>query len=232
MSNYASIKSKEFRNLDGTSFRIDNVYFPYLSGWVESQRKFREFVKFPARLTDAVVFSGDERAKPEGDEKMEYREKIWNNGKAEFHKVTEKMDKAFYTLFKKVFDVEVTLATPVTFNVWDSEEKREVKKALTSIRVRGLGSSKIKSMLEDLELDGEVPLVDGKDKAGNPAKVRPFDWEDGIRKNLEGKFVKVKVRGTGMDTKYSFKEGEPFTEDEAQPLVKKDKELDLSDIPF
>jgi len=57
--------------------------------------------------------------------------------------------------------------------------------------------------------------------------VRPFDWEDGLRKELEGKYAKVKVRGEGMDTKYSFKEGTPFTEEEP-----KKKELTLEDVPF
>ena len=59
-------------------------------------------------------------------------------------------------------------------------------------------------------MDGDVVMRDGKDKLGNPAKVRPYDFEDAIVPQLLGKFIKFKVRGEGIDTRYTFKEGKEF----------------------
>ena len=55
------------------------------------------------------------------------------------------------------------------------------------------------------EDNGEIiPMVEGKDKAGNAAMVEAYDWEDTAKNLLEGKFIKMKVSGEGMDTKYIF----------------------------
>ena len=65
----------------------------------------------------------------------------------------------------------------------------------------------------------------GKDKAGNEAMVEVYDWEDTLKNVLEGKFVKMKVSGEGMDTKYMFQEGKAF--------VKQAQEVDeFGDLPF
>ena len=76
-------------------------------------------------------------------------------------------------------------------------------------------------------------MVNGKDRAGNPALVKPFDWEDSLKNSLENKFVKVRVRGTGMDTKYTFTEGSEFSITEVKPDDKPFvDEIPLDEIPF
>ena len=83
-------------------------------------------------------------------------------------------------------------------------------------------------MIEALELDSDVELVDGKDKLGNPAKVRPFDFEDNLVDELQGKYVKFKVRWEGIDTRYQFKEGKQF--DIVPPT--QSEWISIEDLPF
>ena len=80
-------------------------------------------------------------------------------------------------------------------------------------------------------MDSGVQFVDGKDKLGNPAKVKPFDWEDGVKNQLEGKFIQMRVKGTGLETKYIFKEVAPFLVEEKQSNSTTE-ELTLEDVPF
>ena len=73
-----------------------------------------------------------------------------------------------------------------------------------------------------------VPMKEGKDKAGNDAMVEVYDWEDELKNVLEGKFVKMKVSGEGMDTKYIFQEGKEFAKVEPEAPAKDE----WADIPF
>lgn len=83
-------------------------------------------------------------------------------------------------------------------------------------------------MLEALDLDSSVELVPGKSKDGKDAMIKPYDWEDGVKNTLEGKFVSMRVRGTGLDTTYSFKEVPPFLIAEDIAASFEDEPIDTS----
>lgn len=233
----AYVKPKYVRKLDGKNIRINKVFNAYRSGGLEIGGKWvgKSFVYFPKRITDDVIASGDERAKyAPGDElAMELREKSYNReaGRFEFTRVKEKLDGEFFKTYKKVFDVEVTLGETVSIPTWDKVAKQEVNSEFgigETLMLQEFSAGKLKTLLEDLELDSHVELVDGKDKMGNAAKVKPYDWEDNLRKELEGRFVVIRVKGEGMDTKYKFKDGVPFE----VPEEKKDGGINIMDIPF
>lgn len=209
----AYIKAKYFRNLDKKSFLIENVYDRYRSGGIEVWGKFvgKTFVEVDV------------------DGKKVWKEKKWDSVSRtwEFVDYEGKFDKDFFSVYKKVFDVEVSFFENVTFPVYSKEEGKEVPTVIPAgekVVFNGIASSKIKTALEDLDLDGDVELIDGKDKAGNPSKVKPFDWEDETKNLLIGQIVEMRVRGEGMDTKYSFKTGK-------KPAVK-EEEIDIDSIPF
>jgi hypothetical protein len=57
----------------------------------------------------------------------------------------------------------------------------------------------------------------------------PYDWEDKLVGELVGKFITFKVRGTWLDTRYTFKEGKEF---EVTPSTKEESSIKVEDIPF
>lgn len=59
-------------------------------------------------------------------------------------------------------------------------------------------------------MDAGIQLVPGKLRDGSEGMVKPYDWEDGYKEKLEGKFVQMRVRGVKLDTTYSFKEVPEF----------------------
>ena len=207
---------KALRALNDKTIYVKGVYFPYYHGYDEASNKFRHFVRFPI-IPDDIVEQGDERNKPKtAGEKMEFREKVWLDGRFCFKKFTGKVNKDFFKLFPKKFDVAVEVNEPIEVSVWDKASKSNVLKPSDNL-VIPMKASKIKKALEDLELDSHVVLVDGTDKLGKPAKVMPFDYEDAIRGELVGKFIRVKVKGESIDTRYTFKEGDEFAiSEEAQ----------------
>jgi hypothetical protein len=73
-------------------------------------------------------------------------------------------------------------------------------------------------------------MIDGKDKLGNPAKVRAYDWEETKVGELAGRVITFKARGTGIDTKYSYKEGIDF--DLVQERERTGEAIDIADLPF
>ena len=110
-------------------------------------------------------------------------------------------------------DIDIAPSKDATFNIWDGGMQKEVPVTMglgNTFTLRGVPASRVIGMLEAHDLDANVELVDGKDKTGNPAKVRPYDFEDNLINDLAGKFIKFKVRGEGMDTRFTFKEGEEF----------------------
>jgi hypothetical protein len=189
----------KFRNLNGKEFRIDKVNKPYRKGFDETTKRFRSFYAWP-KDDRQVIESGDEKSIENGASASfdNCREKIWNKTakKMEFHKYPIKDKSAFYKGFRKVFDVRITLKDTATFEKWD---KTQVD--AKSVMCEAVSASIIKNAIETLT-DVTVPLIDGKDKVGKPAKVKPFDWEDSHVKALEGVYAKLKVTGEGMDTKY------------------------------
>jgi hypothetical protein len=49
--------ASQFRKLEGKDIAILKVYPAYRHGWDDVQKKFRSATKFPARLTQEVVYS-------------------------------------------------------------------------------------------------------------------------------------------------------------------------------
>ncbi len=240
-------EAKALRALNGNSIYIKSVYFPYYTGYVEAEKRFHTFIRFPI-IADDIIMQGDERSKPKTPgEKMEFREKIWVDGKVAFQKFKGKVNGDFFKMFKKTFDVALETSVPVTVKVWDKLEKANVDVTSNNF-VIPFGASKIKKALQDMKLDRDVEKVEGTDKLGKPAKVMPFDYEDGIRGDLVGKFMAVEVLGEGMDTRYIFEKTEPFaiSEDAAMQatkgaiaangngnsFAKSNAEIEFADIPF
>ena len=150
------LKAKHFRLLDKKGFVIENVYPAYRSGGVEVNGKFvgKSFYSFPV----------------EGTDKTEFREKIWNKDLREFQfvKYEGKLDKEFFSVYKKVFDIEVSLLDSISAPTWDSISRSEIDTFIAigdKVVFQGVSSSKLKTLMEDLELDDGVELVAGKDKA-------------------------------------------------------------------
>ena len=122
------------------------------------------------------------------------------------------MDGEFFKTWKKVFDLEIETEQPMEVDAWDKDIGK-TKKSDTSFNITCVSAGKLKSLLRGImdEDKGEViPMTQGKDKAGNEAMVEAYDWEDSLKNIAEGKYVKVKVSGEGMDTKYMFQEGKEF----------------------
>lgn len=202
--------------------KVVKVYNFYRDGGLEVKQpdgsmKYvgKTFVNIPKRIKDNIVIQWDEQLKYiEGDE-MELREVIWDKEiKARtFVKYTGKLDKDFYSTYKKVYDLEVIVKDEFKNQVWDKEAGTEVMKTFSgwvSATLNSFPVGRLKNLLESLELDAGIEKIKGKDKAGNEAMVMPYDWEDSVKNKLEGKFFSMRVRGEGLDTKYSFKEAPEF----------------------
>ena len=208
MSENKVFYADKLRDICGHDFKIEKVFPPYRAGWDPQTNKKREFFLFPIDQRN-VVGSKDESIMSRKDEpKKEFREKVWNKEekKMEFHKYSGKFDSDFFKNFKKTFDIDVKFAAPVNLKNWKFKEGVDTDSARLPI-----GASHIKTMLETYTNEADsVNLVPGKDKAGNPAMVKPFDWEDALAVKLVGVFANAKVTGTGMDTKYIWKPATPF----------------------
>lgn len=233
--------------------RINRVYNYYREWGLEVNGKYvgRTFINCPKRIVDEAVVSGDERLKPIEWDEFVLREAKWDKELKQrvFYKFSDKMDRDFFSTYKKVYDVEVVVKEDVEIPQWNGEA--EIPTTIewgSTIVLKAVPSGRLKKILETFELDSKIEKVDGKDKAWNPAKVLPFDWEDEVKNGLEWKFFSMRVRGTWLDTSYSFKEIVPFlieqntSSDSADPLratktkvskyVPIPDEIDISDIPF
>jgi len=137
----------------------------------------------------------------------------------------------FNKLYRKVFDVDIAPSKDFTVSIWNQWMGKEVETTLglgNTFTLRAVPSSRLIGMIEAYDLDKDVQLVDWKDKLGNPAKIRPWDFEDSLVKELHWKFISFKVRWTWIDTRYIFKEGDEFKLEE--PKVSGD--LTIEDTPF
>lgn len=223
-----SVNASQMRALTGNPILILKVYKPYRHGWDDNIKKFRSFYNLPSRIRDEVVYSWDESAKIQEGDTFTLREKFWDSGvkKFGFKKVDFNWD--MKKLFKKVYDVDIAPSLDCKFKVYDSQIKQEVEVEFglgNTFTLKSVSASRVIGMIEALDMDADVVLVDGKDKTGNPAKIRPYDFEEAIAPNLAGKFLSFKVRGEGMDTRYTFKEAPSFNID-AEPAIP------VEDIPF
>lgn len=233
------IKTKDFRQFTWKTFLIKEVYNPYFDGWLDNLTKktHRTFKKFPVSLEEVLVNGSPEidEVKKLSMDKTELREQIWNNNSRqfEFHKVKDKIDRDFYKTWKKVFDLVIEFEDMVEVETWKDWWNVKVKDKDVQITV--VWAWKIKWMITSL-VDELPPMIDWKDKAGNPAKIPEYDYEDKMKEQLKWKFVKMKVTGEWLDTKYVFNEWKEFnvTENniktEKNPL--KQDEIDMDDLPF
>lgn len=225
-----TVPATQMKSLAEQSILILKVYNPYRYGWDETKKKFRSFYYFPARLLDDIVYSWDERAKIQEWDTFFLREKFWDDEakKYAFRRIT--IDTWFYKIFKKVFDIDIAPSQDTTFNIWNQSMGKEVETTLwlgNTFTLRAVSSSRVIWMLEAFDLDSWVELVDGKDKLGNPAKIRPYNFEDELIKELSGKYVTFKVRGTWIDTRYTFKPGAEFSLVDNVP-----EGVSIEDVPF
>ena len=237
-----TIRTSNLRAFHNKTFLVKKVYNAYRDGWLDNgkTKTHRTFKYFPFHEVEVLVGKTPEmeqvneafkNLKP--GEKQELREQIWEGGFPSFHKVKDKQDKEFFSTWKKVFDLEIATEVPVEVDAWDKEAKAMVKQSDTEFNVTTVSAGKLKSLLRGVmdEDKGEViPMTKGKDKAGNEAMVEAYDWEDSLKNIAEGKYVKVKVSGEGMDTKYMFQEGKAFVEHKEAPLTKEDDMF--VDLPF
>ena len=227
-----AVPAAKMRLLSDQSILILKVYKPYRYGWDDSVKKYRSFYYFPARLTADVVYSWDESAKIQEWDTFVLREKFWDNDERKFAFRKIGLDKTFYKTYRKVMDVDIAPSKDATVNVWDGGMQKEVPVTMglgNTFTLRGVPASRVIGMLEAHDLDANVELVDGKDKTWNPAKVRPYDFEDNLINELSGKFIKFKVRGEGMDTRFTFKEGDEF---DPTAMPTQPEGIAESDIPF
>lgn len=219
-----TISGKDFKKLQKTPILIKKVFNFYRSGYVPSENKFRTFIYFPARLTDAIVYSEDKTLnKVIAWERMELRERIWNkqDRKFEFHKVTTRLD---LKLFKKVVDVVAMANEDFEIEVWDSFLKTKVPHlvcAWDDFIIEGFSAGKIRDLLDALDLADDI-LVGADDKRG-------YDWEDSIKDRLETQAFTFKITWSGLETRYHFKEAAPFTVAPQETII---PTISEEDIPF
>lgn len=175
------------RQFSGDTFQIKEVYPAYRAGGVElpdGKFQFRTFKYFPVDERESV-FSGDPeilaKASADATPKMELREQKWNDveKKFEFIRVKGKLDGDFFKTYKKVYDVSIRLD-----GVKKIHRYKEVYEENDEVVLQGVSASKLKDILRNVA-DVNPPMVNGKDKAGNPAMVEAFDWEENYRANAK-----------------------------------------------
>lgn len=268
----------KFKDVSGMSFAVTKVHSPYRFGWepipwtkvmddgtkVEKKGKFHSFFQFPSDVRE-VVHSGDkEIAERVGSSVMEWREQFWDasvnrygfrklNPQPNFKTETEvteddgkggKRKVKWMKLYKKVFDVEVQFDKDQKFTNYKGEET-----VTNGAVLKHVSASHIRTMIETFTDEAEkIQKVPGKDKMGNPIMAMPFDWEDSVKDSVVGKFIKLKVTGSGLNTQYIFAPGtifaireedksfETFGEPEKKAVDDKSKfkvdESEISSIPF
>lgn len=216
-----TIKTNNLRAFHNKTFLVKKVYNAYRDWWLDNgtTKTHRTFKYFPFHDIDVLKGKTPEMEKVSEDfknlkpgDKQELREQIWENGFPSFHKVKDKMDGEFFKTWKKVFDLEIETEQPMEVDAWDKDIGK-TKKSDTEFNITTVSAGKLKSLLRGIMDEDKwevVPMVQGKDKAGNEAMVEAYDWEDSLKNIAEGKYVKVKVSGEWMDTKYMFQEGKEF----------------------
>lgn len=229
------IKNSQFRKLEPSHLMIVNIYSPYRMGWVESEKKNKTYVYFPNTCTADVVYSWDPSATmQEGEKKVHLRLQEWDNEARKF-KFT-KVGNVDLKVFKKVYDVEFAVSSPVDVKVWDGTQSKEVDYSISSwevIRVTGFPASRIQGICESFMLMKGIEKVDANvtDRLTWEKKVEkrlPFDWEEGVLRQLKDKCFEFAVNGSWLETKYSFREVPSFEVKE----VEEKKWVTIEDLPF
>lgn len=208
----SATKTKDLRQFSGKEFTILKFYKPYRSGCLQNADgtfTFKSFVEFP-KCDDPVLSTGTDRIKEvpalEKGARGEWRQKVWNKDseRFDFVKMKEADTKDFYKNYKKVFDVVVYFTELQDVVRYKKKDGTLLKELNQEVYLEGVGAGKVKNMVRTL-LDVEIPMTMGKDRTTGEAKmVEAFDFEDDLKEQLIGKTCKVKVSGTGLDTKYMF----------------------------
>lgn len=228
-----TIPASQMRALSDVTLLLLKVYKPYRYGWDDSTKKYRSFYYFPARLTQDIVYSWSDEAKIQDGDAFVLREKYWDNDVKKFAFKKIMIDSSFYKTFKKVFDTDVSPESSAKFNVWNWALQKEVEVTLwlgNTFTLRAVPAARIIGMIEALELDSDVVLVKGKTRTWDEAMIRPYDFEDSKLDLLPWNFIKFKVRGEWMDTRYQFKEGKEFNI--IPPSPTDDEDIDIDNLPF
>lgn len=217
-----SVSNKEFKKLQKNPILIKKVWNFYRSGYVPAENKFHTYIYFPSSLKDSIVYGEDKAWIKEGD-RLELRRQLWNkeDRKFEFHKLTERID---LKLFKKVVDVVAVAKEDFTIEVYDSASKGKIEylvSAWEEFLIENFSAGKVRDLLDTMDLADDIEVNAETNK-------RPFDWEDNIRKRLEGKAFTFKVTGAKLETRYTFKEVEAFT----PPQSIMEETIAIEDIPF
>lgn len=170
----AYLKSKNLRNLQKTDLKITAVYPAYRTWWVEVNWKF---VWKTFKVVD-----------------WKFKEQKWNNDERKFELVDSdiKIDKNFFSIYKKTFDV-----------AFEVKSIMEVDGKIDNAFIIPLSSSKVKDILRVFVED--IPMNWDKEA---------FDWEDWLVQNLVWNFIRFTVTWTGLDTKYTYKEWKAFSSEE------------------
>lgn len=215
---YAS--QKELKKGERVNARVSFISQPYYVSnvFVKGVRP-KKYRKFPARIEQDIVTGYDESYEPVDGDVMAIREEVYNAGtsKMEFHRV--KIDKEFYKNHSKKFTIELYFEKPVTVFAYDKEVKANVEKASHAIRFTDVSPSKIKDMLNVLDLDTEAK----RKEDGNLA----YDYEDELFKSLIGRFVSFKTNPVTKDlgnwpityAEFTFKEGKEFEINEDEDFL-------------
>lgn len=229
-----TIKPSQFRQLEATRSKITNIYPEYRYGWDDVQKRNRTFIHVPASVTASLIKKGDPSLNLEGVTEKKLMEQIYDKAQGGFmlKNVDEKINAAFFKLFKKVFDIELQLESHIKLTwIWNPEEKKEVEYDTDSwetIRVRAFASSKIQKLAKAMMLTKGIQKVEmlKRDRTTWVEKKEmdlPYNWEDSVLPAMIGKCFEFAVDGSWLDTEYTFREvGE----------IKIQEPIAIEDIPF
>lgn len=230
--NPISIKASKFRQLEPTTLRIEAIYPEYRFGWDDGKKKNREFRNVNSLIKDAEVDVNDKRIQFNEGESTKLMEKVWKDWRYVLVEVAEQIGAPFFKLYKKVFDIDVTISKEITIHwLWNPELKEEVSLDFESgdkLRIKSFSASKIQDIAKSMMLQKGIAKVEvtKRDRTTGVEKKEmalPYNWEDNILSQMVGKAFEFAVDGSGLDTKYSFRESE---------FVLPTKELTLDDVPF
>lgn len=224
---------KEMKKGERVNACITSISQPYYVSTVFVKGvKPSTYKRFPARLEDEVLVGYDQSYEPKQWDVMVLRKQEWNKEKKqmEFHRV--KVGSDFFKNHAKKFNITLTYQSPVKALTWDKESKSNKEVSDTVIHYSDVAPSKIKDMLNILDLDQDAE----RKEDGNLA----YDYEDKLCKRLLNKFISFKTNPVTKDlgkwpityAEYTFKEGKEFELPDALPQEKEEvKPVVTDDVP-
>lgn len=232
------IQSSSFRNLEPSKLQIVSIFPHYRHWWNELDGKYRTFIYFPDTCTSDVVYQWDFKS-VDSNESTSYHLRLQEYdkwvGKFKFTKISPP-NKEFFSMYKKVFDIEVTLDTKVVVDVWNKDLKKNAPYEIQPweiIRLTWFPASRLQAVAQSMMLAKKLEKVEVNVKDRKTWELKkemrlPFNWEDWIINEMIGKAFEFSVDWSGLDTKYSFREVTPFMSE----LVGSKEPIDIEDMPF